>query len=87
VRNELSGRVGILGYGISYVTLHTVNLEQPVSQRVHACIFTQQIIILQKADNVLKQYCDQHSIKDNPDIMTYDHPHREKSGRVVLQSR
>ena len=28
---------------------------------------------------VLQQYCDQHSIKEFiiPDIMTYDHPHRE----------
>jgi len=38
---------------------------------------------------ILKQYCDQHSIKKFiiPDIMTYDHPHRERSGRVVLQRR
>ena len=27
---------------------------------------------------ILKEYCDQHSIKEFiiPDIMTYDHPHR-----------
>ena len=31
---------------------------------------------------ILKEYCDQHSIKEFiiPDIMTYDHPHRERSG-------
>ena len=36
---------------------------------------------------ILKQYCDQHSIKEFiiPDIMTYDHPHRERSERVILQ--
>jgi len=35
--------------------------------------------------DILKQYCDQHSIKEFiiPDIMTYDHPHRERSGWVV----
>jgi len=39
--------------------------------------------------NILKQYCDQHSIKEFtiPDIMTYDHPHRERSVRMVLQRR
>ena len=39
--------------------------------------------------DILKQYCDQHSIKEFiiPDIMTYDHPHRERSGRVILQRR
>ena len=38
---------------------------------------------------ILKEYCDQHSIKEFiiPDIMTYDHPHRERSGRVILQRR
>jgi len=38
---------------------------------------------------ILKQYCDQHSIKEFiiPDIMTYDHPHRERSGRAILQRR
>jgi len=38
---------------------------------------------------ILKQYCDQHSVKECiiPYIMTYDHPHRERSGRVVLQRR
>jgi len=38
---------------------------------------------------ILKEYCDQHSIKECiiPDIMTYDYPHRERSGRVVLQRR
>jgi len=38
---------------------------------------------------ILKQYCDQHSIKEFiiPDIMTYDHLHRERSGRVLLQRR
>ena len=24
---------------------------------------------------------------NHPDIMTYDHPHRERSGRVILQRR
>jgi len=38
---------------------------------------------------ILKEYCDQHSIKEFviPDIMTYYHPHRERSGRVILQRR
>jgi len=38
---------------------------------------------------ILKQYCDHHSIQEFiiPDIMTYDHPHRERSGRMVLQRR
>ena len=38
---------------------------------------------------ILKEYCDQYSIKETiiPDIMTYDHPHRERSGRVILQRR
>jgi len=32
--------------------------------------------------DILKQYCDQHSNKEFiiPYIMTYDHPHRERSG-------
>jgi len=39
--------------------------------------------------DTLKQYCDQHSIKEFviPDIITYDHPHRERSGWMVLQKR
>jgi len=38
---------------------------------------------------ILKQCCDQHSTKEfiTLDIMTYDHPHRERSGRVILQRR
>ncbi len=38
---------------------------------------------------ILKEYCDQHSIKELsiPGIMTYDHPHRERSGRVIQQRR
>ena len=38
---------------------------------------------------ILKEYCDHHSIKEFiiPDIMTYDHPRRERSGRVILQRR
>ena len=30
---------------------------------------------------ILKEHCDQHSIKEfiNPDKMTHDHPHRERS--------
>ena len=38
---------------------------------------------------ILKEYCDQHSIKEFiiPDIMAYDHPHRERSGRVILRRR
>ena len=38
---------------------------------------------------ILIEYCDQNSIKEFiiPDIMTYDHPHRERSGRVALQRR
>ncbi len=38
---------------------------------------------------ILKEYCDQHSITEFiiPDIMTNDHPHRERSGRVMLQRR
>ena len=38
---------------------------------------------------IFKEYCDQHSNKEFiiPDIMTYDHPHRERSGRVILQRR
>ena len=34
---------------------------------------------------ILKEYCDQHSIKEFiiPDTMTCDHPHRERSGRVI----
>ena len=38
---------------------------------------------------ILQEYCDQHSIKEFiiPDIITYDHPHRERSGRVILQRR
>jgi len=37
----------------------------------------------------LKEYCDQHSIREFiiHDIMTYEHPHRERSGRVILQRR
>ena len=37
--------------------------------------------------DILKQYCDQHSIKEFiiPDIMTYDHPNRERPGRAVVQ--
>jgi len=36
--------------------------------------------------DTLKQYCDHHSIQEFiiPDIMTYGHPHRERSGRVML---
>jgi len=39
--------------------------------------------------DILKEYCDRHSIKELiiPDIMTYDHPHRERSGRMMLQRR
>ena len=39
--------------------------------------------------DILKQYCDLYSITEFiiPDIMTYDHPHRERCGRVVLQRR
>ena len=31
--------------------------------------------------DILKEYCDQHSIKKFiiPDIMTYEHPHQERS--------
>ena len=38
---------------------------------------------------ILKEYCDQHSMKGFiiPDIMIYGHPHRERSGRVILQRR
>ena len=41
------------------------------------------------AEILKKEYCDQHSIKEFiiPDIMTYDHPHRERSGRVILHRR
>jgi len=36
--------------------------------------------------DILKQYCDQHSIKEFliPDMMTYDHPHQRRSRQVVL---
>ena len=36
---------------------------------------------------ILKEYCDQHSIKEFtiPDKMTYDHPHRESCGQGILQ--
>jgi len=37
---------------------------------------------------ILKEHCDQYSFKFIIlDIMTYDHPHRERSGRVILQTR
>jgi len=38
---------------------------------------------------ILKEYCDPHLIKELiiPDIMTYDHPYRERYGRVMLQRR
>ena len=31
--------------------------------------------------DILNEYCDPHSIKEFiiPDIMTYDHPHQERS--------
>ena len=39
--------------------------------------------------DILNEYCDPHSIKEFiiPDIMTYDHPHRERVGRRILQRR
>ena len=70
-------------------SMHMVKIDMFKKAKIWAIREPQNMFHGLVPTDILKQYCGQHSIKEFiiSDIMTYDHPHRERSGRVILQRR